>query len=194
MPIETPQLTDAEVEAIRARVGELGARPEYAGREIARARRDALAVAIPHDVYTLSLEAIATGAGLDVAEPIGRRCLVLAGEHPIATAELAAAGSTTGGQVTLTEGPFTEATVKAVAAAEALPQIADGDHELRLLRIPALYLMAIWLEGPAAHQRLLIPLEPVPAGLEAGVPRSETELLNLLRGPAAQILQSDLGE
>ncbi|MEK8108192.1 hypothetical protein NKG94_30935 [Micromonospora sp. M12] len=49
-------------------------------------------------------------------------------------------------------------------ALRKLPQLQAAGYELRLLRIPALYLMALWLHSPLAD--LLVPLEPSPIGKE----------------------------
>lgn len=54
------------------------------------------------------------------------------------------------------------ATDKAVKALRKLPKLEAKGFELRLLRIPALYLMALWLHAPDTD--LLVPLEPSPVG------------------------------
>ena len=44
------------------------------------------------------------------------------------------------------EGPFVKATAAAQKAASKLPQVRDGKVEARVIRIPALYVMALWLK------------------------------------------------
>ncbi|NBE81538.1 hypothetical protein [Micromonospora rubida] len=81
-----------------------------------------------------------------------------------------------------TEGPFVAATDLAVKAARKLPQLAAIGFELRLLRVPARYLMALWLHSPAAD--LLVPLPPSPIGKE-GEPVLPAVFFSDLAGLAA---------
>ena len=74
-------------------------------------------------------------------------------------------------------------TATAIAAAQALPQVGLGSFELRLLRIPALYVMALWLHTPAAIGELLLPLAPTPIGT-AGVPSPVGDLVPVLSSQA----------
>jgi hypothetical protein len=62
----------------------------------------------------------------------------------------------------LGEGPFGPATTRAVAVAEALPQVQSETYDLRTLRVPPLKVVALWLHG---DDDLYIPLEPAGAGL-----------------------------
>src|SRR5205814_7734225 len=62
----------------------------------------------------------------------------------------------------LTHGPFTGATVEALHAAERMPKVAAADYDMRLLKIPAVYLAALWLH--ADNDDILIPMGNPPAG------------------------------
>ena len=48
------------------------------------------------------------------------------------------------------EGPFVKATAAAQKAAAKLPQVRDGKVEARVIRVPALYVMALWLKDSTA--------------------------------------------
>jgi hypothetical protein len=173
------ELSDSALETIREGVARLADRPEYRDRALGGARTEALDVAAPHDVYTLGLDALAEGKGLEAAEPVGRRVLIMRADEPVATAELEDPEG--GGSLTATEGPFTAATAGAIARVESWPAVVDGDYELRVLRLPALYLMALWLKDEAGDDDLIVPLDPAPAGIEAGRGYGEEELLDELR-------------
>ena len=192
MTLHTPTLSDSALRTIRDGLGRLASRPEYADRQLAKADRARLAVSLPHDVYAMGLDAIAEGKGLDAAEPVGRRCLVMEGDRPVAAAELADAEGE--GDLTTTEGPFTEATARTVREVEAWPQIAEGEYDLRLLRVPALYLMALWLKDRDGSADMLVPLDPAPSGLEAGARYEEGDLLDRLARRARERLEFDKEE
>lgn len=76
----------------------------------------------------------------------------------------------------LHEGPFAAATLDAIegVAAEVARTV---DYEVRLLRIPALYLAAVWLHG---DDEVLIPLSPTPPGVAANEPYDEARLVAAL--------------
>src|SRR5262249_8479311 len=125
-------------------------------------------VTTPHQVFTMGLDDLTSRAGLEKARPVGWRHLVEADGKPIASAETTVAqDGTTQVPSHVNEGPFVAATAEAAAIAQALPQVATGDFELRLLRVPALYFMALWLHSQATD--LLVPLAPSPIGQEGQV-------------------------
>ncbi len=60
-----------------------------------------------------------------------------------------------------------------------MPQIAKADYELRLLKVPAVYLVALWLHG--GNEDILIPLGQPPAGLKKNRPYTEAGIIRALR-------------
>ena len=188
MTLYTPDLPEPALRAIQAGVERLASRPEYGDRALGGADPAALEAAVPHDVYTLGLDAIADGKGLGSAEPVGRRVLVMEGARAVAAAELA---DPEGGEgFSATEGPYTETTARAVQEVEGWPVVAGGEYDLRLLRLPALYLMALWLSDRDGDADLLVPLDPAPTGIEAGRGYPADELLGALRERARALLGS----
>ena len=59
----------------------------------------------------------------------------------------------------LTKGPFVSSTAESLRTAEALEPVQDADFELRLLRAPALNLLALWLHTSGSDD-LFVPLDP----------------------------------
>jgi hypothetical protein len=173
------ELSDSALETIQEGVARLAQRPEYRDRALGRAKPEALDITAPHDVYTLGLDALADGKGLDTAEPVARRVLIMRSDEPVATAELDDPEGSTG--MSATEGPFTEATATTISEVESWPAVAEGDYELRVLRLPALYFMALWLKDESGNEDLIVPLAPAPAGIEPGRSYDEGELLGELR-------------
>jgi hypothetical protein len=177
MTLRLPAVSEDSVEAVRSRLSGLAGRTAFPERALGRADPGRVALTMPHDVYDLGLDRLAAGATLADATVVGRRFLVLDGDAPIASAELAGEGA----EFQATEGPFVAATASAIAEAERDPELAKADYEVRLLRIPALYFVGLWLkrEGGGGDD-VVIPLEPAPAGFDAGRRYAPAELLPLL--------------
>jgi hypothetical protein len=150
------------VESIRSHLSELAARPQFQERGLAQAEPSRLELAVPHDVYTLGLDELSAGASLEDAQAVGQRFLVVDGDRAVSSAEVTPGG----GGFQANEGPFVAATLAAIEEAERDPELSDGRYELRVLRIPALYLMALWLKDDDGDGDLVIPLAPAPEPLE----------------------------
>lgn len=189
MTLYVPEPSTESIAAVQERLSELAGRTEFRGRALTQANPLDVGLAAPHDVYSLGLDQLAAGASLDEARPVGRRFLVMEGERPVASAEVADPEDGSGFQAN--EGPFVAATADAIARAEEDPRLADGRYELRLLRVPALYLMALWLKDEDGGGDLLIPLDPAPPPFEAGQAVPPEKLLAELSGQARARLAQD---
>jgi hypothetical protein len=123
----------------------------------------------PHQVFTLGLSDLVAGKGLDAARPTGWRYLVQEGDNVLASAETVAVGPADK-QVfsAFTEGGFVASSASAIHAVRAFPEVKQGDFELRLLNIPGLYVLALWLHHTQAKGDLLVPLAPSPVETPAG--------------------------
>jgi hypothetical protein len=150
-----------------------------------------LAHSEPHPVFVATLDDLVAGKLLAAAKQTSWRYLLVQGDAAVAEAELGAVRR--GKQRTkgkdleflgLTHGPFTKATVDALGAAEQLPQVARADYELRLLKVPAVYLIALWLHG--GDQDILVPIGDPPGGLEKNKPYSEAQVVSALRDIAVR--------
>ncbi|MCF2527562.1 hypothetical protein [Yinghuangia soli] len=115
-------------------------------------------------MFEVDLADLAAGRGVEAARPVGWRWLVHDGGHTVGAVEVADTGH--GPVARFTEGPFTTCTDAAVATVRSLPQIERGYYELRLLHIPGLYTVALWLADLIGWQDLLVPLAPAPPGVQ----------------------------
>jgi hypothetical protein len=147
-------------------------------------RSDELAHSEPHPVYIATLDDLAAGKLLGAAKKTSWRYLLVQGESAVGEAELSA-GRIKGKDLAflgLTHGPFSAATVEALRTAEDLPEVARADYELRLLKVPAVYLMALWLHRKG--EDILIPMGNPPGGLKENKPYSEAQVIAALRETA----------
>jgi hypothetical protein len=123
----------------------------------------------PHQVFTLGLAELVAGKGLEAATPSGWRYLVREDHNVLASAEaVRGAKGEDYAFASFNEGGFVAATAHAIQAAHVLPVVSQGAFELRLLNVPGLYVMALWLHQPNGTGDLLIPLAPSPVDVPTG--------------------------
>lgn len=165
MPLHLPDPPRGASDAARSTLGDLAGLGHHNSEALRNAKAGDLDLTTPHQIFTMGLDDLAAGAGLDRARSVGWRYLVESGGQTVASVETAGAQEGTAPALSqLNEGPFVGATADAVGAVRKLPQLEAAGFELRLLRIPALYFIALWLHSPGAD--LLVPLAPSPVGRE----------------------------
>lgn len=159
MPIVTAELRPEAIDAIR--------RALSATARFPRRRGGALSLSSPHPIFTVALERLAARDRLvDAAEMVGWRALLEENEQVVAAIELP--GAEPGKAPALVNrGAFAESMVAALSTAERHERVASERLELRLLRVNALYVVALWLHAADAAGDLFVPLAPVPAPLRA---------------------------
>jgi len=112
---------------------------------------------LPHPVYQLDVADIQQGKNLDSARRVGWRFLILDGKK--AAVELTYSfGKLEFSQ--LEEGPFAEATIKALRLVENTVAVKNGNFEFRLLRAPGVYVVAVWLKDFRRNNDIFVPLAP----------------------------------
>ena len=192
MPIRLAEPPRGALEQLQQLLLERAERSDFATSALRDAPVDELALTAPHPVYTLGLDALVGGEGLAGAELTGWRYLLQRGDSVIASAEVHVGAS--GAEVSrleVNEGPFVRATEAAISRAEELPELESGGHELRLLRIPGAYVIALWLKPEGGGEDLLIPIGETPPEIEPGRPYKPDELFGALAEPARRQLEFD---
>ncbi|MGW3422313.1 hypothetical protein [Streptomyces phaeochromogenes] len=125
-----------------------------------------------------------TPAGASATRLAGWRFLIRCGERAVAAAETRL---TPDGWAFshFFEGPYVTATERALRQAETM----TGSYQARLLSVPELYMLTLWLHGDCAADGaeghplatdLLVPLAPAPPGIAAHRPHRVAELLPVL--------------
>lgn len=144
----------------------------------------------PHQVFTLGLTDLAAGKGLDAAKPTGWRYLVQEDDKVLASAETVAGPG--GEQVfsAFNESRFVASSASAIRAVREIPEVEQGGFELRLLNVPGLYVLALWLHDAQRDGDLLVPLAPSPVETPAGRPVAAAVLLKELADKAKGPLEA----
>ncbi|MFF4395406.1 hypothetical protein [Streptomyces sp. NPDC001480] len=125
-----------------------------------------------------------TAEGVSATRLTGWRFLIRCGDRAVAAAEtrLTPDGWTFSH---FFEGPYIASTERALRQAETTQQ----PYQARLLSVPGLYMLTLWLhgdcaadgaEGHPAATDLLVPLAPAPPGIAAHRPHRVAELLPVL--------------
>lgn len=149
-----------------------------------RAAPDGIELTHPQRVYTLGLDDLQAGRSLDAARPSAWRYLVRHEDELVAMAETIEASAGEHALAQVNYGPFVGGTADALRAAEEAT--ADGDADVQVLHVPALYLVALWLHR-GSDEATLVPVAPAPPGIEANRPYPAGELLGLLADRASEL-------
>jgi hypothetical protein len=140
----------------------------------------------PHPVYVLGLDEVAKSTLIaNVARHVSWRYLILT--SPASSAEISVWGKEPKFSE-LNYGVYAQNSLNQIEALQASPQFGREEYEVRLLRIPALNVSALWLCSPA--QDVFVPIAPTSSALRAGSLYSEHELLHALQPEATQLRKS----
>ncbi len=116
----------------------------------------------PHKVYTVDLQDIIDGKKISDARQISWRYLIEEEGQTSFAAEVYHNGSPEKAHsfASINRGPFVQSTVDAIKKLEQDSDIKKGEYEIHVMRIPELYVMALWLRGINGSKDILIPIAP----------------------------------
>ena len=189
MPILTPD-PPAEVFAVaRGSLDDLLQRQQLRVSALAQADPATIALSTPHPVYNVGLDDLVADRPPSENSLTGWRYLVNIAHRVVASVEVATGpGNANPRFSSVSQGPFDS------AIETALDRLASSgeatQYSARLLRIPALYLMALWLYSGSGDD-LYQPLPPAPASLRAGQPYSWSGFREALLQQARERLEFD---
>jgi hypothetical protein len=137
------------------------------GAAIAIRKAKQLSFAAPHPVYTARLEDVAGGRDLaETAYLVGWRFLIFEGRRAFAVIEIAAGVDGANARLShVNKGPFVVGTIKKIRAAEKMRLVRAGDYDLCCLRIPNLFVMALWLKDRTGSRDIVLVMPPAHAEL-----------------------------
>ena len=149
----------------------------------------ALATSQGHRCYVFSLEQLSRGDDLSAATLAAMRYLLVSNSASLADVEFT---EHPGGQLefaSLNLGPMANATLDALTQLEQDTAVRANDYELRLLKIPSMHLVAVWLHH-SQREDLVFPIAPTPAAVAAHRRYTESELLAALAPEAQRLLKA----
>lgn len=173
--------------AVQSYLQDLAGQPGDQMNALAGAAPEELEMTEAHRVYTLGLDQVMAGVNLATISPTGWRYLLRQGGQTVAAAQTVIdAGKAAFAQ--FNSGPFVPATQETLAQAEQYAGGEElGDMEPRLVHVPALYAMALWLHGKDDAGDVILPIAPEPPGVDANRRYSVQDYLDALREVAATV-------
>ncbi len=184
MALIAPRPPKQAVDAVQSTFRELNKNGAFRSPTL-RSATGPLQLTEPHQVFTLGLTDLAAGKGLDAAKPTGWRYLVQQGDNVLASAESIVVGPANEHVFSaFNEGRFVASSASAIRAVREIPEVGRGGFELRLLNVPGLYVLALWLHAAQGSGDLLVPLAPSPVETPAGKPVPAAVLLKELADKA----------
>lgn len=199
MPLQLPAAPPNAYALVTAAISRLSFSGGAAANLVTRvADPSRLSAAVQHQVYLLSAADIAAGRNLDKARLVAWRFLIQYGSKIIGAVELAcdAQGSNLK-FANLDAGPFAQGTYNVVARAEGLDAVIHGAYELRLLKAPSVYTVAVWLKNLKGGSDIVLPVPDSPAAaakaaMLGGAPALDAgNFVGSLKAPALQALRFD---
>jgi hypothetical protein len=192
MTIRLSDVPQSAVELLRSSLEGAAIDGSYRLPTLKGKRTEDVTISQPHPVYNLGVQDIAEGRGITAAVFGGWRFLLtekgraigaaeVMGTEPIGTFRIAG----------VNVGPYVASTA---AALQALPdqfKAESREWTLRMLRIPALFIWAVWFHEVSGTGDQFFPLGPAPEYLEEGRIYSWDELSEILRPPARSRLEDD---
>ncbi|MEU2431987.1 hypothetical protein ABZ611_21160 [Streptomyces sp. NPDC007861] len=195
MPLHVPPAPAPALRSVLAALGSPAAVHEARTPGL-RSVQGAVSAELPLPVHVL--DQVVPHAGRSPRTGLaGWRFLIRSGERSVAAADtmLTADGWAFSH---FFEGPYVTSTERALVQAESLTE----DYQPRLLSVPELYMITLWLHGDTAADAsggtpapadLLVPLAPAPPGIAAHRPHRVADLLPVLTlrvTPATPLLGS----
>jgi hypothetical protein len=188
MPLKHAQPSPSVADAVRSRLNRLSGAAAEDLNALAGSAPAELSMEAPHEVYTLGLDQLASGSGLASARAGGWRYLLQQGNQTVASAQTTVDATGAPKFALFNSGPFVQSTADALGRAEQVPGGGGGEPlEPRLLHVPALNAMALWLHGGDHTADVVIPLKPAPPPVEPDRQYSVDDYLAALREVAATV-------
>ncbi|WP_448044016.1 hypothetical protein [Bradyrhizobium liaoningense] len=206
MPIHPSDPPAAAVEAVGRAVASRAGKSKFPRSNLSVADLGAVSISMPHQVAHLPLGNIHRAASLRTAAILGdwrflvhetkRRFVADNDEReepvPIAAATMVTTAAGTYELGELNEGPFVAATEEAIRRAEKLPEIQKGHFEAVLLIVPAVYVVALWLQDRDGDADLLLTMPPSNPALMPYRPMTSSAFLDIVHKLAQKAPSDDV--
>jgi hypothetical protein len=134
----------------------------------------------PHPIYNLDRDQILAKKGLAAAKLVGWRYIIKddAGDYHVAEVGVNET-ATEHSFRSFNEGAHLNSFVSLFNNFSLNEAVKGSDYELCVLRIPACYIMAIWLKEKGNHD-LFLPLDPLQPGFTAGTTYNAADFMKIV--------------
>ena len=194
MPVSLAQPPQAVEELTRAKLVEIAGRNDFRVAALTAAKPEGLTLTSGHAVYNLGLRDLVNGTPLDRLAVTSWRFIVdTHGAEATAAETLGGHDAKAAEFSSVNAGPFVAGTTEAFAAVAKDPAFAQGQWESRVLRIPALYILAVWTHPTGAGDDLFRPISPAPPYLDPMRNYRWDEFVAAVRPEAEKRLAADDG-
>lgn len=140
---------------------------------------------IPHKVYTLDLDDLLAGNGLEAAYVVGWRYLFRGEDHQHRVVEVSVDEASDSHAFNyINTGSHVDSFIALVDHIDEHSTVQENEYEINLLRVPSCYVLAVWFTGVGHDHNFLIPLKPVHSNFEAGRHYEANEFMKLLQTTA----------
>jgi|APFre7841882654_1041346.scaffolds.fasta_scaffold51768_2 hypothetical protein len=186
---EPSEVTDA----VKTGLNKMHAQRAFGTPRLARIHDDRADLATPTSIplplqalpiYTLGLNALANGKDFAAANQTGWRYLLKHENEVIASADAVIGLGREPEFADVSEGPLVTGLDSAIQAANSEKSLENGEYEVRILMVPALYVAALWLVDTVEGHDLAIPIDPAPSQLIPNKVVTGKELLAVLQKAA----------
>lgn len=144
----------------------------------------------PHQVFTVTVKDVVKSKDLSKAKAVGWRYLVAggSGQESLAAEVYHDKAGKKHEFAEVNQGPFVKGTFSAV---KKLEKQVKGNYTVSLLRVPGLFVEAIWLKGKKKSDDLVVPIPPTHHDLKAGKRYSVAEFVEALTAAGKERLALD---
>ena len=137
-------------------------------KQLQEGPNSSITISHPQPLYTATTDDVLEHTITNAELPDAWQLLVLRADEPLATLEMRIERDSDGEEsyhyAGVFIGPYTRSIYMALNRAEIIASETSLSYELRVLRIPTVYLYAVWLH--AENSNLIIPCAPAPGPLE----------------------------
>jgi hypothetical protein len=159
---------------------------------LATAKPDQIEISSGHAVYNIGLDDLLSNKPLSALPLTAWRFIVRSGTPDAAAAEtLTDPQGSTPTFASVNSGPFVSGTIAALQSLATDPAFAKGDWDGRMIRIPALYIMAIWAHDKKTGADIIRVTAPAPDYLDTKKSYKWDEFKAAVQGPAREKLAAD---
>ncbi len=194
MTVSLAQPPHAVEQVTRDRMQQIARQNDFRVEALVAAKPEQIRLDSGHPVYNVGLNDLVHGTPLARLPLTSWRFIVGSGTAAVSAAETLDGGA--GGEArfaSVNAGPFVDGTTQAFASVSKDPTFATGDWEMRVLRVPALYIFAVWTHDKAGNADRIRPIAPAPAYLDASRTYSWDEFVAAVRPQAEAKLAGDDG-